>query len=146
MPDLDHFKKMSFRLVSQETLLFEGYVSQVIAQTVQGAIEILPGHIPFCGLLSVGTVKITTYPAGEKDYFYVSGGIIELQANQVTILADTSIHASDIDIDNLAQQEAISRAQLDQPSLEKTQKVLAELAALNTQRKVVKEIGKMRDK
>jgi len=146
MHDLDDFKKLSFRLVSQEMLLFEGEVSQVVAQTVQGGIEILPGHTPFCGLLNVGTVKITTYPEGKKDYFYVSGGIIELQSNQVTILADTSIHADDIDVESLAQQEEVAREKLNQPSLEKTQKVLAELNALNTQRKIVKEIGKVRDK
>lgn len=146
MHDLDQHKKIHFRLVSQEALLFEGDVCQVVAATNTGGIEILPGHTPFCGLLQAGGVKIKTYPDEQKRWFYVSGGILELQANQLTILADSSLHAEDIDLEELARKEALARANLNKPSLEQTEKTIAELAALNAQRKIVKEIGKVRDK
>ena len=146
MDDFTSQKTILFRLVSQETLLFEGKVTRVFAKTVQGGIEIYPGHTPFCGILVEGKIKICTFPDKQEELFYVSGGILEHQENQLTILADTSLHAHDIDLDELTRQEQIARAKLNKPSTEQTEKVIAELAALNTQRKIVKEIGKVRDK
>lgn len=146
MDDFGSHKAILFRLVSQERLLFEGKVTHVYARTGEGGIEILPGHTPFCGILVAGKIKVCTFPDKNEEIFYVSGGIIEHQDNKLTILADTSLHAQDIDLEDIARREKAARAKLNKPSAEQTEKVIAELAALSTQRKIVKEIGKVRDK
>lgn len=83
-------------IVSAEEEIFSGTVTSVTATAEYGEVGILPRHAQFITRLKPGQVRITTQ-GGEEQFFYVSGGILEVQPHVVTVLADTALRAKDID-------------------------------------------------
>ncbi|CAK0761642.1 ATP synthase F1 complex subunit epsilon [Gammaproteobacteria bacterium] len=83
-------------IVSAEESLHSGVASIVFAPAMMGEIGVLPRHTPFISKLIPGEVRVRS-PEGEEQYYYVSGGIIEVQPHVVTVLADTALRAKDID-------------------------------------------------
>jgi len=83
-------------IVSAEASLHSGVAVMVFAPAVMGEVGITPRHTPFLSKLIPGEVRIRT-PEDEEELFYVSGGLLEVQPNLVTILADTAQRAKDID-------------------------------------------------
>lgn len=83
-------------IVNPEELLYSGQVMMVTAPTPMGDVGILPRHSPLLAKLQPGTVKIVL-PDEFPQLIYVAGGILEVQAYRVTILADTAIRAKDLD-------------------------------------------------
>ncbi len=83
-------------VVTAQEVLYKGKCSMVVATTVHGEIGVKPKHTPFLGILKPGQATIHT-DAGEIEIYYVSGGVIEVQPNMVTILADDAQRAKDID-------------------------------------------------
>lgn len=82
-------------IVSAEKEIFSGLVEMVVASADFGEIGIIPGHAPLLTLLRPGEIRITL-PGGAKELFYVSGGMLEVQPHQVTVLADAAERADDI--------------------------------------------------
>jgi F-type H+-transporting ATPase subunit epsilon len=68
----------------------------VFAPAVMGELGIAPRHAPLLTNLKPGEVRVQT-PAGDEQFFYVSGGAMEVQPHLVTVLADTAIRAKDLD-------------------------------------------------
>jgi len=95
-------------IVSAEGEIFSGEASMVFAPAVMGEIGIAPRHAPLLTTLKPGEVRVQT-PAGEEQFFYVSGGAIEVQPHLVTVLADTAIRAKDLD--EAAAVQAMQRAE-----------------------------------
>ena len=89
---------MSFHLdiVSASDSIFSGLATMVFAPAVDGEIGITPRHAPLLTTLKPGMVRIQADNKEEKNIF-VSGGILEIQPNIVTILSDTAIRAQDLD-------------------------------------------------
>ncbi len=83
-------------IVSAEAEIFRGNAQMVIATGEMGELGIAPRHAPLITRLKPGQVRVQT-ESGEELFFYVSGGILEVQPNVVTVLADTAIRARDID-------------------------------------------------
>ena len=83
-------------IVSAEAEIFHGEAELVVATGEQGELGIAPKHAPLITRLKPGKV-VVTLPGGEKLDFAVSGGILEVQPQVVTVLADTAIRAQDID-------------------------------------------------
>lgn len=83
-------------IVSAEEEIFSGTVTHVAASAEYGEVGILPRHAQFITRLRPGEVRVTMQ-GGEEQYFYVSGGVLEVQPHVVTVLADTAIRARDID-------------------------------------------------
>lgn len=83
-------------IVSAEGEIFSGEAAMVFAPAVMGEIGIAPRHAPLLTTLKPGEVRVQT-PAGEEQFFYVSGGAIEVQPHLVTVLADTALRARDLD-------------------------------------------------
>lgn len=83
-------------IVSAEEEIFSGTVTQVVATAENGEVGILPRHSQFITRLRPGQVRVTMQD-GEEQFYYVSGGILEVQPHVVTVLADTAIRARDID-------------------------------------------------
>src|ERR1700755_3116096 len=75
--------------VSAEGELFSGPAAAVFAAASQGDIGIYPRHAPLLTLLKPGEVRVLP-PSGAEQHFFVGGGVLEVQPNKVTILADTS--------------------------------------------------------
>lgn len=82
-------------IVSAEKEIFSGLVEMVVASADFGEIGIIPGHAPLLTLLRPGEIRITL-SGGAKELFYVSGGMLEVQPHQVTVLADAVERADDI--------------------------------------------------
>ena len=84
-------------IVSAEEAIFSGTAELVSATAELGEVGIAPGHAPLLTRIRPGEIRVTT-PAGEDDLdIYVSGGILEVQPYQVTILADATMRGGDID-------------------------------------------------
>jgi F-type H+-transporting ATPase subunit epsilon len=83
-------------IVSAEEEIFHGEVQMVVATGEMGELGIAPRHAPLITRLKPGQVRVTL-ANGEEQLFYVSGGILEVQPQVVTILADTAIRGGDLD-------------------------------------------------
>ena len=83
-------------IVSAEDEIFHGTVQMVVATGEIGELGIAPRHAPLITRLKPGYVRVTL-ENGEQQEFYVSGGILEVQPQVVTVLADTAIRAKDLD-------------------------------------------------
>ena len=99
---------MHLDVVSAEEEIFSGEVAFVAARSTEGELGIMPRHAPLLARLQPGEVRVRM-PGGEEQFFFVSGGLLEVQPKAVTILADTAVRARDID--EAAAQQAKQRAE-----------------------------------
>ncbi len=83
-------------IVSAQAEIFHGAVQLVVATGEIGELGIAPRHAPLITRLKPGQVRVIL-ENGDEQFFYVSGGILEVQPQVVTVLADTAIRAKDID-------------------------------------------------
>ncbi|PPU77266.1 MULTISPECIES: F0F1 ATP synthase subunit epsilon [Xanthomonas] len=83
-------------IVSAEKEIFHGEATLVVATGELGELGIAPKHAPLITRLKPGKVVVTT-ASGEQLDFAISGGILEVQPQVVTILVDTAVRAQDID-------------------------------------------------
>jgi len=83
-------------IVSAEQEIFHGEAELIVATGEMGELGIAPRHAPLITRLKPGKV-VVTLPGGEHLDFAISGGILEVQPQVVTILADTAVRAQDID-------------------------------------------------
>jgi len=83
-------------IVSAEEEIFSGTVEMVFAPAEMGEVGIMPRHSPLITRLKPGEVRVQR-EGKEEAFFYVSGGMLEVQPHVVTILADTAIRAHDLD-------------------------------------------------
>lgn len=83
-------------IVSAEKEIFSGEAELVVATGEMGELGIAPRHAPLITRLRPGKVVVTQVGGDVLD-FAISGGILEVQPQLVTILADTAVRAQDID-------------------------------------------------
>ncbi len=83
-------------IVSAEKDIFSGSVKMVVVTGEMGELGIAPQHAPLITRIKPGFVRITL-ENGEHIEFYVSGGILEVQPQLVSVLADTAARAADLD-------------------------------------------------
>ena len=83
-------------IVSAERSLFGGEVEYVLATGESGELGIFPGHTALLTKLKPGQIRIKEAQKDEE-VFYISGGILEVQPDVVSVLADTAIRAEDLD-------------------------------------------------
>jgi F-type H+-transporting ATPase subunit epsilon len=83
-------------IVSAEQAIFSGEAEMVIAPGEGGELGILPEHTPLLTRIKPGTIRIQS-AGGQEEVIYVSGGMMEVQPDRVTVLADTSVRAHDLD-------------------------------------------------
>ena len=83
-------------IVSAEAQIYSGEATLVVATGEIGELGIAPKHAPLITRLKPGKVVVTT-PEGEHLDFAISGGMLEVQPDVVTVLADTAVRAQDID-------------------------------------------------
>ena len=87
---------MQVEIVSAEEDIFSGEAELVIAPAEMGDVGVMPQHTPLITRLRPGEVRLQTQGEEERFYF-VSGGILDVQPHVVTVLADTAIRAKDLD-------------------------------------------------
>jgi len=83
-------------VVSAHGEVFSGDVAMVFATGVSGELGITPRHAPLITQLKPGPVRVQD-TNGEEQFFFVGGGIIEVQPHVITILADTAMRGDDLD-------------------------------------------------
>ena len=83
-------------IVSAEESIWSGEGTMVFAPGELGELGIAPGHTPLITRLNPGDVRVLTENE-EEQFFYISGGILEVQPHVVTILSDTALRANDLD-------------------------------------------------
>mgnify|MGYP001636548492 CR=1 FL=1 len=83
-------------VVSAEKEIFSGTAEMVFAPAEMGEVGITPRHAPFITRLRPGEVRVKVSDS-ESHPFYISGGMLEVQPEIITILADSAIRAKDID-------------------------------------------------
>jgi F-type H+-transporting ATPase subunit epsilon len=131
-------------IVSAEGEIFSGEASMVFAPAVMGEIGIAPRHAPLLTTLKPGEVRVQT-PAGEEQFFYVSGGALEVQPHLVTVLADTALRAKDLD--EAAALQAKQRAEealKNRTSQVELAEAQAELARAAAQIRAIEKLRKLR--
>ena len=126
-------KTLHVDIVSAEQAIFSGRAQRVIAPGEAGELGILPEHIPLLTRIKPGTVRIEPEGGGEEEIIYVSGGMMEVQPDRVTILADTSVRAHDLDEAKAMEAERLAKEALANRTgameIAKAQAELAEAAA-----------------
>ena len=83
-------------IVSQDRMVFEGDVDIIVAPGIDGEMGILPNHAPLLSTLDFGILRVRT--DDREDIFTIAGGIIEVQPNIVTVLADAAENVLEIDV------------------------------------------------
>ncbi|MBW8010690.1 MAG: ATP synthase F1 subunit epsilon [Chloroflexi bacterium] len=83
-------------IVSQDRTVFEGDVDIVVLPGSDGEMGVLPNHAPLLSTLNMGVVTVR-YTGGEE-VFTVTGGLVEVQPDIVTVLADAAEQVDEIDI------------------------------------------------
>ncbi|WHL25072.1 MAG: F0F1 ATP synthase subunit epsilon [Candidatus Blochmannia vicinus] len=83
-------------VVSIESQIFSGVVKKIQVAGTEGEMGIFPGHAPLLTSIKPGVLRIVKL-CDDEEYIYISGGILEVQKNMVTILADTAIRAEELD-------------------------------------------------
>jgi F-type H+-transporting ATPase subunit epsilon len=89
-------KSIRCDIVSAHQEIFSGDVSMVFATGVAGELGISPRHAPLITQLKPGPVRVQD-AEGDEQFFFVTGGIIEVQPHVVTIMADTAMRGEDLD-------------------------------------------------
>ncbi|MGK2946191.1 MAG: F0F1 ATP synthase subunit epsilon [Candidatus Malihini olakiniferum] len=83
-------------VVSAEQEIFSGLVQKIQVTGSEGELGIYPGHAHLLTAIKPGMVHIVKQ-YGEEEYIYLSGGLLEVQPNSVTVLSDTAIRGQDLD-------------------------------------------------
>ena len=105
-------KVLQVDIVSAEQQIFSGEATMVIAPGESGELGILPEHMPLLTRIKPGTVRILPVGGGEEEVIYVSGGMMEVQPDRVTVLADTSVRAHDLDEAKAMEAERLAKEAL----------------------------------
>ena len=133
---------MQVDIVSAEGSMFSGKADRVFAQAADGEVGILPKHTQLLSNLKPGQVRVVS--GDEEDNYFINSGILEVQPDVVTILADTAIRAEDLDESQAIEakrraEEAMNQAKTD-TDIARAQVELAEAVAQ------IQTISKLRDR
>ncbi len=83
-------------IVSQDRLVHEGDADIVVVPGVGGEMGILPNHAPLLTTMKFGILRVRSQ--GEEEVFTVAGGVVEVQPDLITVLADAAENVEEIDI------------------------------------------------
>jgi len=129
-------------VVSAEESIFSGEAEFVVLPGEVGELGIYPRHTPLITRIKPGAVRIQK-PGGEEEFVFVAGGILEVQPQLITVLADTAIRGHDLD--EAKANEAIQKAEESRRSAKGKQEIAVvegELAMLAAQLAAIRKLRK----
>ena len=129
-------------IVSAKGKIFSGVAEMVYAPAVLGEVGVAPGHTPLISPLKAGEVRLDV-GNDKEEFFFISGGILEVQPHVVTVLSDSAIRADDLN--EAAAIEAKQRAEAalaDQQSDMDIAKARAEIAIAAAQIAAIQKLRK----
>ena len=119
-------------IVSAEGEIHTGMATMVFAPAKMGEVGIAPRHAPMLTTLKPGEVRVQD-AEGKEQSFYITGGMLEVQPNRVTVLADTALRGDQLDeaAALAARDEALKALEgiAEETDLERAQAELAEAEA-----------------
>ena len=123
---------INVEIVSAEGHIFSGEANMDFAPARGGDVGVAPRHAPMLADLRPGELRVDVV-GGEEQFFYVTGGLLEVQPHLVTVLADTALRGEQLDEDAAkaaqdAAEAAVSAAD-DKQSLEHARMQLVEASA-----------------
>ncbi|MDA8107999.1 MAG: F0F1 ATP synthase subunit epsilon [Betaproteobacteria bacterium] len=130
-------------VVSAEESIFSGEAEFVVLPGEVGELGIYPQHTPLITRIKPGTVRITPAGGGEEQLIFVAGGVLEVQPQVITVLADTAIRGHDLD--EAKANEALKRAEEARAKAQDRQEVAAvegEIAMLAAQLAAIRRLRK----
>jgi F-type H+-transporting ATPase subunit epsilon len=129
-------------IVSAEESIFSGSVEMLVATGDLGELGIAPGHAPLLTSLKPGPIKVTV-KGGNEELYYVSGGMLEVQPDNIAVLADTAVRANDLDeAKAIEAKKAAEQAMTDQRSEFEYSRAAAELAEAVAQLRTIQALRK----
>ena len=93
----DSMSTIQVDIVSAEGEIYSGIAEMIIAPAKLGDVGITPRHAPLLTALRPGEVRLQIPDEEDELQFYVTGGILEVQPHLVTVLADSALHADQLD-------------------------------------------------
>ena len=131
-------------VVSAEESIYSGEAEFVVLPGEAGELGIYPRHTPLITRIKPGAVRILPAGGGAEELIFVAGGILEVQPNVITVLADTAIRGHDLD--EARANEALQRAEEARRSARDKQEVAAVEAEVATLAAQLAAIRKLRQK
>ena len=131
---------MKLEIVSAEEEIFSQDVEMVYAPAEMGEVGISPKHTPLITKLKPGDVR-AQINKDEMKTFYVSGGILEIQPNEVTILSDTALREDDLDEERALEAEKLAQEAMKNSANEvDATKAKSELLQAGAQLRLIKKL------
>jgi len=132
-------------VVSAEESIFEGEAEFVALPGEQGELGIYPRHTPLITRIKPGTVRIKIAGQAEEVVVFVNGGVLEVQPNSVTVLADTALRGTDLDEAKATEAKRLAEEALANRSADiDYAQAQAELASAIAQLQAIKRLRKVR--
>jgi len=128
-------------VVSAEESIFAGDAEFVALPGEAGELGIYPRHTPLITRIRPGVVRIKMPGKAEEEQVFVAGGILEVQPNVVTVLADTAIRGKDLD--EAKARDALAKAEESRKNAGselEIAKVEAEMSALAAQLAAIRKL------
>jgi F-type H+-transporting ATPase subunit epsilon len=130
-------------VVSAEEQIFSGSAEFVVLPGEIGELGIYPRHTPLITRIRPGTVRLRVPGQNEEVLVFVSGGILEVQPDSVTVLADTAIRGHDLDEAKAMEAKRLAEETLSNKSAEiDYAKATAELAEAVAQLAAIQRLRK----
>jgi F-type H+-transporting ATPase subunit epsilon len=132
-------------VVSAEAQIFSGEAEFVALPGEAGELGIYPKHTPLITRIKPGAVRIKVAGQAEDEFVFVAGGILEVQPNAVTVLADTAIRGADLDEAKAAEaKKKAEEALVNRESKIDYAKAQAELSAAMAQLAAIQKLRQKR--
>ena len=133
-------QKIKLEIVSAEEELFSDEVEMVFAPAEMGEVGITPKHTPLITKLKPGDLRAQISKTETKT-FLISGGLLEIQPNVVTVLSDTAIRETDLDEERAKQAEESAKQAMENVDSElDLAKAKTELAQATAQLRLIKKL------
>lgn len=136
---------MRVDIVSAEEALYSGEAEFLVAPAEMGEVGIYPRHTPMMTRIRPGAVRLKKPGESEEELIYVSGGLLEVQPDVITILADTAVRGADLDEAKALEAKQKAEAAIkDQSSKLDFARAQAELAEAVAQLAAIRKLRKTR--
>jgi F-type H+-transporting ATPase subunit epsilon len=130
-------------VVSAEASIFSGEAEFVVVPASAGEVGIYPHHAPMITTIKPGALRIKLADGAEETLIFISGGLLEVQPDLITVLADTAVRGHDLDeAKAIAAKEAALEAMQNRTSDMDYAKAQAELAEALAQIQAIERLRK----
>ncbi|EGV36847.1 ATP synthase F1, epsilon subunit [Neisseria weaveri LMG 5135] len=138
---------MQVEVVSNEQHIYSGEASFVVVPTLMGELGIYPRHEPIMSLVRPGALRLTVPGETNEILVAVSGGLLEVQPNKLTVLADVAVRTHEMDQARAEEAKKAAEASISQASDDESlAKAHAALAAAIAQLKTLDYIRSQKNK